>query len=262
MVGLGWVTAALLFLLSLRAATGAAPRAGAHMAMAGAVAATTVTLYSHDVVNLPPICGALIMGGAIGLFMARALPMAALPSLLAGLIGLGALAVLMVDLAAWRNPYAFGLLDDTTGQLSRASAVALALGVPLGAMASAGAVTMLWKGAAGGGGLWAVLLSLLTLTLAMLFALHPTFVLLCTCAGAALSAGHYIAHWGGKAGTGPVLAMLGGLTGCSGAAAAFLLANPAMVVAGGLAGAAGSMFALRLCGGTGRKGLADRDRQP
>lgn len=52
------------------------------------------------------------------------------------------------------------------------------------------------------------------------------------------------------------------MAGWSAAALAFLLENIGLIVVGGLAGAAGTGVALRLCGGVGRKGLADAGAHP
>lgn len=259
---IGWALAALLFMLSLRAV-----RRGALAVLTGMAAVVAVTLYSHDVIPLPEICGALIVGGLAGLVLAREVPLSALPALLAGLIGQLGLAALFIGIAAWRNPHAFGLLDEATNALTQAAGVAIGLGSALGAMTFAGAVTALWRGgvdgvALGRAGFLAVPLLLLTGLLVAWFALHPSSLLLSACAGVALLSGHRLAQGVMHIGMGPVLALLGGLSGWSGAVMGFLLENMAMVVAGGLAGAAGSMIAARLRGGAGRKGLADRERRP
>lgn len=59
-----------------------------------------------------------------------------------------------------------------------------------------------------------------------------------------------------------LLALAGGLAGCSVTALAFLLEHAGLVVAGGLAGTAGLLLSVRLHRGSGRKGLPRRGGVP
>ncbi|KEQ53112.1 NAD(P) transhydrogenase beta subunit precursor [Sphingobium chlorophenolicum] len=257
----GWSLAALLFAAALLVPS--ALRRRAHLALAAMVVAGAVTLYSHDVMALPHICAALITGGAIGLALGRGVPRSALPALLAGLIGLAGLAALLLGGAAWRDPHAFGLLDDATDRLRVDAAAAMAAVIAWGAMACAGAASILRRGPAGRGHvLTGGVMLLATGGLVWAFAATPEVGRLLACGGAALFAGRGLTKRAMDAGTGPALALIGGFSGWAVAASAFLMENMAMAVAGGLAGAAGSLFCARLCGGPGRKGLADAERHP
>lgn len=258
------VLAILCFLLSLRAfVTGR--RRGPPLALAGVGVAGVATIYSHDVMALPQICGALIIGGIGGPLIARRVPVRKLPALLAGLLGQTGLAALLIGAAAWRNPHSFGLLNKFNDLIMPTAAGTMGLTIALGALVVAASFTILWRRTGGGTGMSGVFAAALLPVTAMAvlsFAKAPAMGTLCACAGVALLAGRFLAKWALQSGEGPALALIGGLAGWSVAAAAFLLENMTMAVAGGLAGAAGSLFALRLCGGAGRKGLADEGCRP
>lgn len=267
-IGGGWAAAALLFVLALGSAPMARLRQGAHLAMAGMALLGAVTLYSHDVMAMPQICAALIVGCAAGLLSGRSVPRSAVPALLAGLAGQVGLASIFVGLATWYNPHAFGLLDDMTDRLLPWAAVCIGLGGVFGALTLAGAGTVLWcgtwrrSGARAGHALFACALAMSGAGLVWGFVARSQIGLFAGCIGVALSVGHGLARWTLRTGTGPALALVGGCAGWALAADAFLLENMALAVAGGLAGAAGSLFALRLCVAAGRKGLADAGHHP
>ncbi|UZW55123.1 NAD(P)(+) transhydrogenase (Re/Si-specific) subunit beta [Sphingobium sp. JS3065] len=259
----GWWLAALLFAATLLAPFGGGFRRRAHLAMAGMMAAGAVTLYSHDVMALPQICAALITGGAVGLALGRGVPRTTLPALLTGLIGLAGLAALFIGGAAWRDPHAFGLLDDATDRLRADAAAAMAAAIAWGSMACAGVWSILRRGPVRRGqALVAVVMLLATGGFIGVFVATPDIGLLVACGGTALLAGRGLTKRAMDAGTGPAMALVGGFSGWAVAASAFLMENMAMAVAGGLTGAAGSLFCARLCGGPGRKGLADAERHP
>lgn len=262
---LGWAVAVLLFLLALHAAAGAGMRRGAGLTLAGMAAVGAVTLYSHDVMNLPEICGMLIIGGGAGWLAGREVSASSLPALLIGLAGLAGLAGLFIAVALWRNPHAFGLLDKGGDMLSDGAVRLLRLEILLALMTIAGSFSASGRGGSGAaltGGrcLSAVLLALASASTAFMPEPHP--LLLVGGGIAALLAGHMFALWSAGGGSGATLALLVSLLGWAGVVIGFLVENPVPVVAGGLAGTAGGSLALRLCGKRGRKGLADAKPHP
>nr|WP_235870819.1 NAD(P)(+) transhydrogenase (Re/Si-specific) subunit beta [Sphingobium indicum] len=258
----GWSLAALLFAAALLAPLGGGLRRGAHLASAAMTVAAAVTLYSHDVMALPQICAALIAGSAVGLALGRGVPRSALPSLLGGFGGLAGLAAVFLAGAAWRDPHAFGLLDEMTDRLRMDAAAAIGVALACGAMACAGAAAILRRGAAWRHPVIAAATLPATGGLVGAFAASPDLLRLLGCIAVALLAGWAATTSALRSGTGPALALAGGFAGWAVAASAFFLENMPMVVAGGLAGAAGTLFRARLCGSAGRKGLADAGRRP
>ena len=62
-------------------------------------------------VTIGQILLAIAIGAAIGLTIARRIAMTAMPQLVAAFHSLVGLAAVLVALAAWANPAAFGILD-------------------------------------------------------------------------------------------------------------------------------------------------------
>ncbi|HJT41250.1 MAG TPA: hypothetical protein VJ762_13035 [Sphingobium sp.] len=137
-ITLAWAVAALLFLLPLWPAA-AAWRHRRHAAMAGIVLLGAATGYGMDVVNMPEIVGALVIGGAAGLLLGRELAPRHLPALMTMFAGLVALAMIAVAVAVALNPHAFGLTEEGSDRLTLASTLAIGLCVLTGAIACVGA---------------------------------------------------------------------------------------------------------------------------
>lgn len=263
-ITLGWAFSALLFLLSLSPLARIPDRRRRHAAAAGVLILTGAALYGADVVNLPEIVGVLIIGGAIGVMLARELPAHRLPALLTTLAGLVGLAAIAVAQAAWLNPYAFGLIGGSDDRIVPRAVIAVGVAMLMGAMACAGGfVALLGSPTRLGRG---ILKSLTLLMVASLFiaafvASH-TLPLLWTGAMVAALSGFQLARRTFGAGEPALLALTGAMAGWSVAATAFLLENIGLAVAGGLAGSVGSVMTMRLYHASGRKGLADAQRHP
>ena len=83
-IPLAYLIAGVLFILALRGLSSpASSRTGNRMGMAGMAIAVATTLYTHDVVSLPEIVGAIVLGGAIGFVIARRIAMTDMPQLVA-----------------------------------------------------------------------------------------------------------------------------------------------------------------------------------
>lgn len=258
---LGWVLAALLFCLSL-AGRGATPGTRhRHAALAGVLILAGAAIYSADIVNLPEIAGALVIGAAIGMLLARELPLRLLPRMMRTLAGATGAALACAAIAIRFNPYAFGLLGEDRPAIAPWREAALVIALLAGVMAAgAGVARPAWRigGVAG-----VIAPGLLALLAAASFALsgageHLPWlglgVALAAPAGALLGAR---ARAGGEA---ALLAAIVGLSGWSTACIAFVLENTGLVVPTGLAASAGTMLALRLCARPRGKGLADGRR--
>jgi NAD/NADP transhydrogenase beta subunit len=123
-------SAALLLLgLSLRSG-----RHGNRWAMAGIATGAAAAVYGHDVVNLPEMVSAVVIGGGIGLLLARRSAVAALPWLMVAGHGLLGVAAMAMAATLWRNPGAFGLTADDGALLT--------VGFGLGAATLAGALAL------------------------------------------------------------------------------------------------------------------------
>ena len=107
-----WAIAALLLIFSLLAAPAAAKNTHNHAAAMGVLLLGGAAVYDMDIINMPEIAGALVIGGAAGMMLAREWPAAALPILMTTLLGMASGAEVCSAIAIWLNPYAFGLVAE------------------------------------------------------------------------------------------------------------------------------------------------------
>lgn len=258
---LGWSLAALLFLLSLaRPAAGFGPR-HRHAAMAGVLILAAAAVYGADIVNLPEIAGALVIGAAIGLLCGRELPVRLLPRMMQALAGATGGALACAALAIRFNPYAFGLLGEDRPDIALWREAALVIVLLAGVMAAgAGVARPAWRIGGAAGVIAAGPLALLAVASFALSGAGERVPLLAVGVFLAAPAGALLGARARAGGEAALLAAIVGLVGCSAACTAFLLENTGLAVAAGLTGSAGTMLALRLCAGQRGKRLADGRR--
>ena len=85
----------------------------------------------------------LVIGGAIGAFIAFKIPMTAMPELVAGFHSLVGLAAVFVAIAAFLNPEAFNL--GSPGNIKLASLIEMSIGVAIGAITFSGSIIAFLK---------------------------------------------------------------------------------------------------------------------
>ena len=85
----------------------------------------------------------LVIGGAIGSFIAFRIPMTAMPELLAGFHSLVGLAAVFVAIAAFLNPNVFNL--GTIGNIKLASLIEMSIGAAVGAITFSGSIIAFLK---------------------------------------------------------------------------------------------------------------------
>lgn len=137
--------AALLFLYALspwRTAPGVRRR---QAAVAGTVILSAAAVYDMDVINGPEIIAALLIGGAIGLLLGREWPGSRMMALLTTLAGFAGAAMAFAAVAAWHNPFAFGLVDEGGAEIATRHLLALAVTVLMGSGACIGGVVALLR---------------------------------------------------------------------------------------------------------------------
>ena len=262
-VALLWALAALLFLLAL---TGTARRRR-HGAMAGTLMLTAAALYSADIINLPEILGMLVIGAAGGILIGRETPRQNLPQFMIALAGSIGLACTAMMSAIRLNPHAFGFVEGAAETIAPGRAVAMAIGLALGAMACASGVAGLSsrQGSRPGRKLdmsIGCLLAPLAAGALLAFARSAGIIWLGAGMAIAALAAMLLARSMLSGGRTALLTAACAMAGWSAAALAFLLENMGLAVAGGIAGAAGGILAVRLYLHGGGKGLADPQRHP
>src|SRR5262249_61679675 len=135
LVALLYLVAGVLFILALRGLSSPeTSRRGNYLGMTGmaiAVATTLAVARPSDPVTWAMMLGGIAVGGGIGAFIARRIPMTAMPELVAAFHSLVGLAAVLVAAAAFYAPEAFGI--GTPGDIHTQRLVEVSRGPAIGA---------------------------------------------------------------------------------------------------------------------------------
>jgi NAD(P) transhydrogenase subunit beta len=258
---LAYLVAGVFFILALRGLSSpASSRAGNRNGMIGMIIAVATTLVTHDIANIAEIAVAIAIGGAIGFVIARRIAMTAMPELVAGFHSLVGLAAVVVGLAAWLNPAAFGI-TDAAGQINPVSRIELGLGIAIGAITFSGSVIAFLKlsGRMSGSpimlpGRHVINLGTLAAILVLigLYTVSPVggagegwMVIAITVLAFAI--GFLLIIPIGGADMPVVVSMLNSYSGWAAAAMGFTLGNSAMIITGALVGSSGAILSYIMC---------------
>jgi NAD(P) transhydrogenase subunit beta len=253
---LAYLVAGVLFIVALRGLSSpATSRAGNRYGMAGMTIAVVTTLTTHGLASLPEIAGALLIGGGIGIVAARKIRMTDMPQLVAAFHSLVGLAAVLVGLAAYLNPGAFGItgLDNMIEPQSRAE---MSLGIAIGAITFSGSVIAFLKlsGKMSGSPILlpgrhvlnlCTLLVILGLVGYFLLDQSPWVIVAITVLSFVI--GFLLIIPIGGADMPVVVSMLNSYSGWAAAAMGFTLHNTAMVITGALVGSSGAILSYIMC---------------
>jgi len=258
-VALAYLIAGVLFILALRGLSSPeTSRAGNRYGMIGMLIAVVTTLITHDVASLPEIGIAIAIGGSFGFIMARKIAMTDMPQLVAGFHSLVGMAAVLVGVAAYLNPGAFGILDDA-GEILTVSRIELGLGVAIGAITFSGSVIAFLKlnGNMSGAPIMLPMRHVINLgVLAAIIGLTGYFAIMPTVESAtifwtilvlAFAIGFLLIIPIGGADMPVVVSMLNSYSGWAAAAMGFTLGNTAMIITGALVGSSGAILSYIMC---------------
>ncbi len=255
-VALAYLVAGVLFILALRGLSSPeTSQQGNRYGMIGMTIAVTTTLLQHGV-GLPLIIAAIAVGGGIGWFIARAIKMTAMPELVAGFHSLVGLAAVLVGVAAYLNPAAFGILDPATGEIASASRIEMGLGVAIGAITFSGSIIAFLKlsGRMSGSpillpGRHIINLGLIAAILGLIgyFVVDQSTWVFATITILSFAIGFLLIVPIGGADMPVVISMLNSYSGWAAAAMGFTLQNTAMIVTGALVGSSGAILSYIMC---------------
>jgi len=263
-VALAYLIAGVCFILALRGLSSpATSRRGNRLGMAGMTIAVVTTLVTHEIASLPEILVAIAIGGGIGWVIARRIAMTAMPQLVAAFHSLVGLAAVLVGVAAFLNPTAFGIADTVVplvgpsfASIHAASRIELILGVAIGAITFSGSVIAFLKlnGTMSGA---AILLPQrhainAGTALAIAFFAYGFFATqspldFWLVAALAFAIGFLLIIPIGGADMPVVVSMLNSYSGWAAAAMGFTLGNTAMIITGALVGSSGAILSYIMC---------------
>jgi len=252
-----YLVSGILFILALRGLSSPdTSRQGNYFGIAGMVIATIVTFLSIGNFSTPLVYVIifLVLGGAIGSFIAFKIPMTAMPELVAGFHSLVGLAAVFVALAAFLNPAAFNL--GSPGDIKLASLIEMSIGAAVGAITFSGSVIAFLKlrGIMSGAPITFSGQHILNLILGigifiLIFYLCKTqstnlfwtVIVISFLVGVLL-----IIHIGG-ADMPVVISMLNSYSGWAAAGIGFTLENTALIITGALVGSSGAILSYIMC---------------
>jgi H+-translocating NAD(P) transhydrogenase subunit beta len=254
-----YLGAAILFILSLGGLSNPeTARRGNLFGMVGMALAVLATIFGPRVElaeGLPWIVGALVIGGAIGLYAARTVQMTQMPELVALMHSLVGLAACLVGFASFVDTSV--VYEGAAKSIHR---VEIYLGILIGAVTFSGSVVAFGKlsGKIGGqplllpGRHWLNLIGLLAVIwLATSFVAAPgvdagmTALLIMTVI--ALLFGIHMVMAIGGADMPVVVSMLNSYSGWAAAATGFMLSNDLLIVTGALVGSSGAILSYIMC---------------
>jgi H+-translocating NAD(P) transhydrogenase subunit beta len=282
---LAYLVSGVFFILALRGLSSpATSRSGNRFGMAGMLIAVVTTLVTHvpmienigfadgpdrdytivrlvpDLASMGLILAAIAIGAVIGIFTARKIAMTDMPQLVAAFHSLVGMAAVLVGVAAYLNPEAFGILDMNK-EILPVSRIEMGLGVAIGAITFSGSVIAFLKlaGKMSGAPIMlpgrhvinlGTLLSIIGLT--AYFAYLPTGseridLVFWTIVALSFLIGFLLIIPIGGADMPVVVSMLNSYSGWAAAAMGFTLHNSAMIITGALVGSSGAILSYIMC---------------
>ena len=141
-----YLISGILFILALRGLSSPeTSRQGNFFGILGMIIAITVTFLTvgsfSTAFNFVLLF--LVIGGAIGAFIAFKIPMTAMPELVAGFHSLVGLAAVFVAISAFLDPQAFNL--GSQGNIKLASLIEMSIGAAVGAITFSGSIIAFFK---------------------------------------------------------------------------------------------------------------------
>ena len=251
LIALAYLVSAVCFILALRGLSSPeTARTGNRLGMAGMALAIGTTLLLPQVQSYLYIVLGLAIGGVIGAVVARQIKMTALPQLVAAFHSLVGLAAVLVAVAAYLSPAAYGI-GEAAGSL-----VEIGLGAAIGIITFSGSLIAFGKlqGLIGGKPLTfphqhkinaglGVLALLLVIALVMTQAAWALYAMLAV----AFVLGLLLILPIGGADMPVVVSMLNSYSGWAAAATGFTLHNNLLIITGALVGASGAILSYVMC---------------
>jgi len=253
---LAYLVAGICFILALRGLSSpTSSRRGNRFGMFGMALAVGTTLVTHHIASLPEIGVAILIGGLVGFVTARRIAMTAMPQLVAAFHSLVGMAAVLVAIAAYLNPAAFGIAE-ADGAIHQVSRIEMGLGIAIGAITFSGSVIAFLKlnGNMSGKPILLPGRHVINLgTLALIVGLIGYFLtdqspwIFFTATALSFVIGFLLIIPIGGADMPVVVSMLNSYSGWAAAAMGFTLHNTAMIITGALVGSSGAILSYIMC---------------
>jgi H+-translocating NAD(P) transhydrogenase subunit beta len=255
-----YLIASICFIMALRGLS--SPETARHgniYGIAGMVIAVLTTLLSPQVVSFWLIILGILIGGAIGTYIAWRIQMTALPQLVAAFHSLVGLAAVCVACAAFTYPESYGI--GVSGSIHRSSLVEMSIGMAIGAVTFTGSVVafaklqglvsgrpLVFPGQHGINAAIGVAMILLIVLFVLAESAFAFWFLLLLSLGLGLL---LIVPIGG-ADMPVVISMLNSYSGWAACGIGFTLSNSLLIITGALVGSSGAILSYIMCRGMNR----------
>jgi NAD(P) transhydrogenase subunit beta len=255
-----YLAAAICFIMALRGLSSPqTARAGNLYGIAGMVLAVGTTLATPVVQSYWLILAGILIGGAVGTYIAINIRMTALPQLVAAFHSLVGLAAVCVAAAAFYAPDAYGI--GSGGNIHGSSLVEMGLGTAIGAITFTGSIIAFGKlqGLITGRPFvffgqhpLNALLGVLLVLIGVWFVMGQSAAAFWLIVGIALALGLLLILPIGGADMPVVISMLNSYSGWAAAGIGFTLANSLLIITGALVGSSGAILSYIMCKGMNR----------
>ncbi|KAA0972284.1 NAD(P)(+) transhydrogenase (Re/Si-specific) subunit beta [Aureimonas fodinaquatilis] len=257
-----YLVSGVLFILALRGLSHpTSSRQGNLFGMIGMGVAivTTLLLASPSFGALIIIVLGIAIGGGAGAYIAKRIPMTAMPQLVAAFHSLVGLAAVTVAAAALYAPEAIGI--GTVGHIHAQALIEMSLGVAIGAITFTGSVIAFLKldGRMSGKPIMLPSRHLINIALAVSlvaliigFAITQSYVMFWLIVLVSLVLGVLLIVPIGGADMPVVVSMLNSYSGWAAAGIGFTLQNLALIITGALVGSSGAILSYIMCKGMNR----------
>ena len=259
-VAILYLISALLFIFALRGLSHPeSSRMGNIFGIIGMVIAIFTTLMFKSVLSYYEIGAAILVGGAIGSFIAIRIEMTALPQLVAAFHSLVGLAAVFVAAAAFYDPVAFNI--GKSGSIKTASLIEMSIGTFIGAITFSGSVLAFGKlqGTISGKPMvfkfqhtLNAIIFLIVILLIVLFVINQSSSVFWTIVAVSILLGFLVVIPIGGADMPVVVSMLNSYSGWAACGIGFTLSNNLLIITGALVGASGAILSYIMSKGMNR----------
>lgn len=250
-----YLVASICFIYGLKALSDAEiARRGNVVSMIGMLIALIAVFLDIRVSNYLLVIIGLIAGGAVGVFIAKKIPMTSLPQLIAGFHSFVGLAAVLVAFSAYFAPTVFGIGDANSYKI--ASLVEMSLGVAIGAITFTGSIIAFAKlqGILGAKPILIperhlinAVLGILIILLMFAFCTTASIYTLVFIVLASFALGILLIIPIGGADMPVIISMLNSYSGWAACGIGFTLHNTLLIITGALVGASGAILSTIMC---------------
>ena len=255
LIDLVYLFSAICFILALKGlASPQSARFGNVIGMIGMISAIVVTFYSNGFSHHTIIVAAIVVAAAIGSYIAKTIPMTAMPQLVAGFHSFVGLAAVFVAYSALLAPESFGI--GMVGNIPESNLIEMSLGAAIGALTFTGSIIAFGKlqGLLPSKPLkflgqqyvsFAILVGILVTI--VYFVQNENLLLFHTIVFASLLFGILLIIPVGGADMPVIVSMLNSYSGWAAAGIGFTLGNSLLIITGALVGASGAILSFIMC---------------